>query len=116
MARTGFSAQTLAVLAALLDGVRLDGATPEGAVPDGDWHHGYDLARRTGLKSGTLYPILMRMEARGLLEASWEHTEPGRPPRHMYRLTPSGLQHARQHVRSGRAARAPRPALGASRS
>ncbi|MBJ7446445.1 MAG: PadR family transcriptional regulator [Brevundimonas sp.] len=59
------------------------------------WRHGYDLARVTGLKSGTLYPLLIRLNADGLLEAEWRASdEPGRPPRHVYRLTQSGLQFA----------------------
>ena len=45
-----------------------------------DWKYGYDLSRITGLKSGTLYPILMRMAERGLLETQWETGEPGKPP------------------------------------
>ena len=61
------------------------------------WQHGYALAKRTGLKSGTLYPILMRLEAQGLLAARWESEPPaGRPPRHLYRLTASGLTLARE--------------------
>jgi PadR family transcriptional regulator, regulatory protein PadR len=56
------------------------------------WRHGYDLIKDTGLKSGTLYPILMRLADRGLLEAQWlEPEQPGRPPRHAYRLTATGL-------------------------
>lgn len=51
--------------------------------------YGYELARATGLASGTLYPILMRLEERGLLEARWEFAE--RRPRHVYRLTSDGL-------------------------
>jgi PadR family transcriptional regulator, regulatory protein PadR len=55
------------------------------------WRHGYDLSRDTGQKSGTLYPILMRLCERGLLESKWEESsEPGRPPRHMYKLTSAG--------------------------
>jgi len=55
------------------------------------WHYGYALSRETGLLSGTLYPILMRLEQRGWLETRWETPPPGgRPPRHMYRLTPGG--------------------------
>jgi PadR family transcriptional regulator, regulatory protein PadR len=60
------------------------------------WNYGYDISRDTGLKSGTLYPILMRLADRALLETRWETTEAGKPPRHMYRLTPTGLQLARQ--------------------
>lgn len=59
------------------------------------WSHGYDLCRRTGIKSGTLYPLLIRLEAQGYLEAEWQApTEPGRPPRHAYRLTPAGQRFA----------------------
>ena len=77
--RSGFSPQTLAVLADLC-------ATPS------QWRHGYGIARDTGLKSGTLYPVLIRLADRGLVEARWEDEQPaGRPRRHLYRLTPEGL-------------------------
>ena len=80
------SPQTLLVLDAFL--VRAE-----------DWKYGYDLSRGTGLKSGTLYPILMRMAERKLLETEWEPAaEPGKPPRHMYRFTPDGLRFARASV------------------
>lgn len=55
--------------------------------------YGYDLARATGLASGTLYPILMRLERQGLLEARWEFSD--HRPRHVYRLTDAGLTAAR---------------------
>lgn len=59
------------------------------------WHYGYDLGRRAGLKSGTLYPILVRLAERGWLETRWTHPErPGRPPRHIYRLTALGAEGA----------------------
>ena len=62
----------------------------------GGWKHGYDLATVTGLKSGTLYPLLIRLEAQGYLEAEWQPpAASGRPPRHAYRLTSTGLQLAR---------------------
>ncbi|MGB0124937.1 MAG: PadR family transcriptional regulator, partial [Silvibacterium sp.] len=61
----------------------------------------YDLSRSTGLKSGTLYPLLMRLADRKLLETSWETVEPGRPPRHLYRLTAEGVRFAREHRRLG---------------
>src|SRR5690348_2242980 len=81
--RAEFSAQTLSVLAALC-------ADPAG------WRHGYGIARETGLKSGSLYPILIRLADRGLVEARWEEEQPaGRPRRHLYRLTPEGLASAR---------------------
>jgi len=67
-----------------------------------DWRYGYELSRVTGLKSGTLYPILMRLENYTLLEARWVATEDGVPPRHTYRLTPNGLEYARTHLAEAR--------------
>lgn len=59
--------------------------------------HGYALMKETGLLSGTLYPLLMRMSDQGLVEAEWQAaSQPGRPPRHAYRLTAAGLRLARQ--------------------
>ena len=58
--------------------------------------YGYALMKATGLKSGTLYPILMRLTDRGLLIASWERPQnSGRPPRQSYQLTPKGRAYAR---------------------
>ena len=60
------------------------------------WSYGYDLSRVTGLKSGTLYPMLARLAERGLLETAWEQAAPlGRPPRHLYRLSAAGAELAR---------------------
>jgi DNA-binding PadR family transcriptional regulator len=57
-----------------------------------DWLYGLELASLTGLKSGTLYPILIRLADRTLLESRWlEPREPGRPARHAYRITGAGL-------------------------
>lgn len=62
------------------------------------WLHGYELGRRAQVKSGTLYPLLIRLEAQGHLEAEWQApAEPGRPPRHAYRLTASGRRLARDN-------------------
>jgi len=59
------------------------------------WRHGYDLMKETGLLSGTLYPLLMRMTDQGLVEAEWrEPAQPGRPARHVYRLTADGIAFA----------------------
>ena len=56
------------------------------------WRHGYDLMKETGLSSGTLYPLLMRMADKGLIEAEWRKpAQPGRPARHAYRLTGAGI-------------------------
>lgn len=63
--------------------------------------HGYDLARRTGLMSGTLYPILVRLADGDIVAARWEdEPSPGRPHRHLYRLTPDGAAVARTALRA----------------
>ncbi len=80
-----------------------------------DWRYGYELSRETGLKSGTLYPILMRLEKHGLLEARWVTTEDGVPPRHTYRLTANGLEFARAKLaepRPGWLVQQPEPSNG----
>jgi PadR family transcriptional regulator PadR len=78
------SRQTRALLAAFFDRSQT-------------WQHGYDLSKETGLRSGTLYPLLMRLSEQGLLESRWQEAErPGLPPRHVYRLTKSGLALARE--------------------
>jgi PadR family transcriptional regulator len=74
------SPQTFAVLGAL-------------ANRPGDWLYGLELATLTGLKSGTLYPILIRLADRAMLDSRWlEPVERGRPPRHAYRITAPGLK------------------------
>ncbi len=73
------SLQTVAVLRALAQQPR-------------EWRYGYDLCQELSLKTGSMYPILMRLADRGLLATSWESdVEAGRPQRHLYRLTRSGL-------------------------
>lgn len=65
-----------------------------------DWRYGYDLTKEIGVGAGTLYPLLGRWAAQGLLEAEWRPAETqGRPPRHAYRLTSSGLAFAREWMR-----------------
>jgi DNA-binding PadR family transcriptional regulator len=71
------------------------------------WRHGYDLSKQTDLQSGSLYPILIRLAGQGLLEERWEPAEPGRPPRHVYRLTASGVATAREVTASDE-----RPSMG----
>jgi PadR family transcriptional regulator PadR len=71
------SAQTINVLRALAAGPT-------------QWRYGYDLATEVQLKSGSLYPILVRLADRGLLETAWEQAEGSRPPRHLYRLSAAG--------------------------
>jgi PadR family transcriptional regulator len=76
------SRQTLTLLSALLEAAS-------------DWQYGYDLSRRTELKSGTLYPILMRLTEREWLETKWEFDAASGRPRHLYRLTAEGRRRAR---------------------
>lgn len=102
MAGRRFSVQTLSLLIAL---------EHDPAV----WRHGYELAKETGLRSGTLYPVLIRLADRGLVEARWEHEQPaGRPRRHLYRLTSDGLAAARAALTDERSRRT-RPAIAAIR-
>lgn len=79
------------------------------------WHYGYEISRETGLKSGTLYPILMRLAKYGLLETKWITMEKGVPPRHTYRLTAKGVEVLRELPAGVRPrVRARRPALSPS--
>jgi PadR family transcriptional regulator PadR len=87
------SAQTMAVLQALAE------------RPD-EWRYGYGLCTQLGIQAGSIYPILMRLADRGLLETSWETDRvPGRPARHLYRLTGAG----RAYASAAAAAAAPAP-------
>jgi PadR family transcriptional regulator, regulatory protein PadR len=83
------SAQAIRVLLAL-------------AADPARWRYGYDLVTEVRLKSGSLYPILVRLADRGLLETSWEPGPGSRPPRHLYRLSTAG----REYVAALTAARA----------
>jgi PadR family transcriptional regulator, regulatory protein PadR len=61
-------------------------------------HYGLEVCRDTGLPSGTVYPILMRLEQAGWLDSAWEEVDPReakRPRRRFYRLTGEGVRHAR---------------------
>ncbi len=58
---------------------------------------GADVQKRVGVASGTLYPILLRLESAGWFVSRWESIDPsaaGRPRRRLYRLTPGGLSRA----------------------
>lgn len=60
-----------------------------------DWRHGYELIKEAEIRSGTLYPLLMRLADQGLLETEWQPAaRAGLPPRHAYRLTPAGIAFA----------------------
>jgi PadR family transcriptional regulator PadR len=89
------SRQTVAVLTAL-------------AADPATWRYGYELGQQVSLKAGSLYPILMRLGDRGLLEHTWEAAAPGgRPPRHLYRLTADGIQFAAEAAQGTRQAGRP---------
>lgn len=96
--RLRVSPQTLSLLEALL-------------VHPMRWHHGYALSQQTGIFSGTLYPILMRLEKLRWLETRWEEPgDTGRPPRHLYRLTSDGRVWAREELKDAQARKAWKPA------
>jgi PadR family transcriptional regulator PadR len=76
-----------------------------------EWRYGYDISRNTGLKSGTLYPILMRLAEHRLLETTWETAETGKPPRHMYKLTREGLRYAYAQVNESSTQTSGKPAF-----
>jgi PadR family transcriptional regulator PadR len=78
---------TTLVLCALAQGVR----------------HGFDLLEETGLESGTVYPILRRLERAGLVRSRWEAVQrarsEGRPPRRYYELTGAGAEALEEAIR-----------------
>lgn len=59
---------------------------------------GREIIKNTGLKSGSLYPILSRMQDMGLLTSTWEEEDAAaaaqRRPRRLYRLDPTNAQQA----------------------
>ena len=58
------------------------------------FHHGFDIMDATGLPSGTVYPILRRLDREGLVQSTWEKQaiaqREQRPPRRYYDITPPG--------------------------
>jgi DNA-binding PadR family transcriptional regulator len=88
--------------------------------PD-SWRYGYDLCTQLGIQAGSMYPILIRLADRGLLDTKWESEPvPGRPARHLYRLTGTGRAYATSTAPAapaatsmlGTATRRSRPRLG----
>lgn len=65
--------------------------------------YGFDVMDATGLPDGTVYPILRRLERRGVLEGKWEEEEKARaenrPSRRYYRLTPQGEESLEEVLR-----------------
>ena len=58
------------------------------------YHYGFDMMDATALASGTVYPILRRLEKKGLVRSKWEDvavaTAEGRPKRRYYEITGTG--------------------------
>jgi PadR family transcriptional regulator, regulatory protein PadR len=72
--------------------------------------YGYDLMKAAGLPSGTLYPLLSRLETRGLVTSAWETPqEEGQRPRRYYQLTGEGVRVARLELAQASAARRSAP-------
>lgn len=79
-----------------------------------EWSYGYDVSRESGLKSGTLYPMLIRFSDRGWLEEEWRH-EQGEKPRHMYRLTGLGRRAAKLALEEAKVVRRKLKAVASER-
>ncbi|HEU5063586.1 MAG TPA: PadR family transcriptional regulator [Solirubrobacterales bacterium] len=78
------SPQTLALLNVLLE-------------QPADWKYGLELIEALGIKGGTVYPTLARLQRFGWLESHREDASPselGRPRRRLYRLTGEGQRQA----------------------
>jgi PadR family transcriptional regulator PadR len=63
--------------------------------------YGFDLMQAAGLASGTLYPILARLENAGWISGKREQIDPaaaGRPARRMYTLTADGATAAHREL------------------
>lgn len=74
------------------------------------WSYGYEISKETGIASGTLYPLLMRLADRGYLESEWEQAgQQGRPSRRICRLTTAGRHFAVQAGRTTERQPARRP-------
>lgn len=82
-------------------------------------HHGFDIIDVTGLPSGTVYPILRRLDAEGLVKSRWEKEgvarREQRPPRRYYELTPSGRLFAAEAIGRYRALHDVAPAAAKAR-
>ena len=76
--------------------------------------YGLELCSLAELPSGTIHPILARLETAGWLESRWEESDPseqGRPRRRYYRLSPDGAEQARSALAVANAKRAALRAL-----
>jgi len=64
-------------------------------------HYGLELSKDADLASGTIYPILRRLEQQGWVVSRWEEIDPvaeGRPRKRLYQLTGAGAREAREHL------------------
>jgi DNA-binding PadR family transcriptional regulator len=62
---------------------------------------GTDVSKAVRIGSGTLYPLLMRLEKHGWLESQWEDEDPsqmGRPRRRLYKITGLGYREANAEI------------------
>ncbi|HSR53817.1 MAG TPA: helix-turn-helix transcriptional regulator [Acidobacteriota bacterium] len=86
--------------------ITFNGALVLQALASG-YRYGFEIMDRTGLASGTAYPILRRYEAAGLVESHWEDAArargQGRPRRRYYQLSAPGERALRQATRRIRA-------------
>jgi len=76
--------------------------------------YGLELCELAGLPSGTIYPILARLEQAGWVDSVWEdpavHEDQGRPRRRFYRITQDGAVQAREALaRAYRSRKEPLP-------
>jgi PadR family transcriptional regulator PadR len=72
--------------------------------------YGLELGQLAGLASGTIHPILARLERCGWMESRWEDQDPhqvGRPRRRYYQLTPDGVTYATRALQRVRTPAAP---------
>ena len=96
------SLQTLEVLSIMLD----SGASAQ--------HYGLELAKKAKIPTGTIYPILRRLETQGWVSSTWEQVNPkveGRPRKRLYELTGLGAQEAKRNLQRVQISFA-RPAIG----
>jgi PadR family transcriptional regulator PadR len=66
-------------------------------------HYGFDIGKKARIATGSLYPILDRLERAGWVTAAWEDIDPkeaGRPRRRYYQLTRRGQAQARGSIRA----------------
>ena len=97
--------QTQLVLRAFLDARREE-------------QYGLELAKASGLPTGSIYPILARLEAAGWITSDWEMIDEraeGRPRRRYYRLTGYGVRASREALERTRARMFPSLSKGHTR-